>query len=214
MTFGAEFHIAGGVDRIRKYDGPVRVYVDNRAQPDRSAQVADAIADIRARIRDLDIADDRQARRAPRSSCRWCATAISHARSARSTASTGRAASSARSSRNACPASARTRARASCTRTSSIVADAGEFVFYDCVYEELLQSLGPDQRRHHRAVDACSTTTSRWATSIVYDQYLLNILYDRRVQPGMTRAEVQALLPEVLPHVRAWVDETTRQSAV
>ena len=39
ITFGAEFHVAGGVDRIRKYDGPVRVYVDNRAKPDRSAQV-------------------------------------------------------------------------------------------------------------------------------------------------------------------------------
>ena len=37
VTFGAEFHVAGGVDRIRKYDGPVRVYIDNRAKPDRSA---------------------------------------------------------------------------------------------------------------------------------------------------------------------------------
>ena len=26
VTFGAEFHVAGGVDRIRKYDGPIRVY--------------------------------------------------------------------------------------------------------------------------------------------------------------------------------------------
>jgi hypothetical protein len=40
----------------------------------------------------------------------------------------------------------------------------------------------------------------------LYDQYLLNILYDRRVRPGMTRAQVETLLPEVLPQVRAWVD--------
>ncbi len=33
VTFGAEFHVAGGVDRIRKYEGPVLVYVDNRAEP-------------------------------------------------------------------------------------------------------------------------------------------------------------------------------------
>src|SRR5205085_4073556 len=45
VTFGAEFHIAGGVDRIRKYDGPVRVYVDNKAKPDRSPQVAEVVAD-------------------------------------------------------------------------------------------------------------------------------------------------------------------------
>jgi hypothetical protein len=39
----------------------------------------------------------------------------------------------------------------------------------------------------------------------VYDQYILNILYHPRVQPGMTAAEVRALLPEVMPDVRAWV---------
>ena len=34
-----------------------------------------------------------------------------------------------------------------------VVADAGDFIFYDCLYEELLQALGPDQRYHGRAVD-------------------------------------------------------------
>ena len=33
----------------------------------------------------------------------------------------------------------------------------------------------------------------------VYDQYLLNILYDPRIRPGMTRAEVEALLPRCCP---------------
>ena len=48
ITFGAEFHVAGRVDRIRKYDTPVRIFIDNRAAPDRSKQVADAITDIRS----------------------------------------------------------------------------------------------------------------------------------------------------------------------
>jgi hypothetical protein len=39
----------------------------------------------------------------------------------------------------------------------------------------------------------------------VYDQYLINILYDPRIRPGMTKAEVEALLPEIFPTVRAWV---------
>jgi hypothetical protein len=39
----------------------------------------------------------------------------------------------------------------------------------------------------------------------VYDQYLLNILYDPRVQAGMTRQQVRALLPQILPDVRAFV---------
>jgi hypothetical protein len=44
-----------------------------------------------------------------------------------------------------------------------------------------------------------------------YDQYLLNILYDPRIKPGMTRAQVEALLPAILPQVRAWVEENNRE---
>ena len=39
----------------------------------------------------------------------------------------------------------------------------------------------------------------------VYDQYILNILYHPRIRPGMTRDEVKAALPGVLPEVRAFV---------
>ena len=39
----------------------------------------------------------------------------------------------------------------------------------------------------------------------VYDQYILNILYDPRIRPGMSRKDVRAVLPELLPQVRAWV---------
>ena len=39
----------------------------------------------------------------------------------------------------------------------------------------------------------------------VYDQYILNLLYDPRIKPGMNVQEVKAVLPEVLATVRAWV---------
>jgi hypothetical protein len=39
----------------------------------------------------------------------------------------------------------------------------------------------------------------------VYDQYILNILYHPRVRPGMSRDQVRALLPQIMPEVRAWV---------
>jgi hypothetical protein len=39
----------------------------------------------------------------------------------------------------------------------------------------------------------------------VYDQYILNILYDPRVKAGMTIEEVKAVLPDVLADVRVWV---------
>jgi hypothetical protein len=55
VTFGAELGVSGGVDRIRKYDGPIRVYIDNRANPNRSEQVARVVDDVRARIRNIDL---------------------------------------------------------------------------------------------------------------------------------------------------------------
>jgi len=54
-AFGAEYHLAGRVDRIRKYDGPVRVFADG-TRTDRKAQLAKIVADIAARVQHLDIA--------------------------------------------------------------------------------------------------------------------------------------------------------------
>jgi hypothetical protein len=85
-----------------------------------------------------------------------------------------------------------------------LTVDVGDFTFLDCAYEELLQSLGPIN----------DTTTVPWTmfndnVSMgyfdVYDQYILNVLYDPRIKVGMTVAEVKSLLPDVLADVRAWV---------
>src|SRR3954451_12447097 len=54
-AFGAEYHLAGRVDRIRKYDVPVRVFADGN-RPDRQAQLASVVADIGQRVQHLDIA--------------------------------------------------------------------------------------------------------------------------------------------------------------
>src|SRR2546430_5617046 len=55
IAFGAEYHLAGRVDRIRKYEVPVRVFADgNRA--DRKVQLAKVVADIAQRVQHLDIA--------------------------------------------------------------------------------------------------------------------------------------------------------------
>src|SRR5262249_28442946 len=55
-AFGAELHIAGAVNRIRKFEVPVRVHIDNRAQPDRRSDVVAVVDDIGRRIQHLDIA--------------------------------------------------------------------------------------------------------------------------------------------------------------
>src|SRR5215213_10152132 len=142
ITFGAEFHVAGGVDRIRKYDGPIRVYVDNKAKPDRTSQVGAVVADIRMRIRDLDIAmtgrrDDAQ-----------IIVSLVHdrdlAHAIRTLYGIDRARRIQRSLEPQCLSGFRKNDNSRILHSDVlIVADAGEFVFYDCIYEELLQSLGP-----------------------------------------------------------------------
>ena len=85
-----------------------------------------------------------------------------------------------------------------------LTVDNGDFTFLDCAYEELLQSLGPIN-------DTTSVPWTMFNDNVsmgffdVYDQYILNVLYDPRIKAGMSVAEVKGLLPEVLADVRVWV---------
>src|SRR5258708_29859897 len=54
-AFGAEYHLAGRVDRIRKYNMPVRVFADSN-WPARKAQIEKVVADIGQKVAHLDIA--------------------------------------------------------------------------------------------------------------------------------------------------------------
>jgi hypothetical protein len=77
----------------------------------------------------------------------------------------------------------------------------------DCAYEELLQSLGPIN-------DTSSVPWTMFNDNVsmgffdIYDQYILNVLYDPRIKAGMTFAEVKAVLPEVLADVRTFIKKT------
>jgi hypothetical protein len=202
-AFGAEMRIAGRVDGIRKYDKPVRVYVENRAQPDRSAQVAEIVADIKSRIEHLDIATV-----ADRKEANVVVRLLSEKnfyRTLREAFGRDRIRSIRKSLDPQCLSGFRKDAELRIVRSDVfLVADTSDFVFYDCAYEELLQSLGPIN----------DTDKVRWTMFNdkvamgffgVYDQYLLNILYHPRVRPGMSRAQVRTVLPEIMPQVRAFV---------
>ena len=203
VAFGAELAVAGRADRIRKYDRPVRVFVETRARPDRRRQVATVVADIAHRIEHIDLAmaDERGAANVAVALVRNrdFATTI-RARYGRD-----RARRIERSLEPQCLSGFSKDEQYRIIRSDVIlVADAGDFIFYDCVYEELLQALGPIN-------DDSSVPWTMFNDEVrkgffdVYDQYLLNILYHPRVRPGMTREEVRAVLPEVLPSVRAFV---------
>src|SRR5258708_37002825 len=53
-AFGAEYHLAGRVDRIRKYNMPVRVFADG-GRAERKAQLAKFVVDIVHHIYYIDL---------------------------------------------------------------------------------------------------------------------------------------------------------------
>ena len=80
-----------------------------------------------------------------------------------------------------------------------LTVDAGDFVFLDCAYEELLQSLGPINDTDERAVDHVQRQRLRWAISASTTSTCSTCSIDPRIKAGMTVAEVKALLPECSP---------------
>ena len=202
-AFGAEYHLAGKVDRIRKYDAPVRVFADGVNRADRKAQLARVVADIATRVRHLDIA------MADSSDGANVVVKLVRDRDLYRTISTFYGADRAREIRNnldpQCLSGFRKNEKYEIERSDVILTvDNGDFIFLDCAYEELLQSLGPIN-------DTNSIPWTMFNDNVqmgffdVYDQYIMNILYDPRIKAGMTIAEVRAVLPQVLADVRVWV---------
>jgi Protein of unknown function (DUF2927) len=202
-AFGAEFQLAGRVDRIRKYDTPVRVFADAAKRPDRKAQLAKVVADIGQRIQHLDIA------MADSSDDANIVVNLVRDRDLNSTITKFYGSERAREIRSSldpqCLSGFRKNEQFEIEHSDVILTvDNGDFTFLDCAYEELLQSLGPIN-------DTSSVPWTMFNDQVsmgffdVYDQYILNILYDPRIKTGMTIAEVRAVLPEVLADVRVWV---------
>ena len=202
-AFGAEYHLAGRVDRIRKYDAPVRVFADGVRRRNRKAQLAKVVADIASRVRHLDIA------MADSSDDANVVVRLVRDRDLFRTISTFYGCERAREIRSnldpQCLSGFRKNDKYEIEHSDVILTvDNGDFVFLDCAYEEVLQSLGPIN-------DTNSVPWTMFNDSVqmgyfgVYDQYILNILYDPRIKAGMTVQEVKALLPQVLADVRVWV---------
>jgi Protein of unknown function (DUF2927) len=203
IAFHAEMQVGAPADRIRKFDEPVRIFLDNKSRPDRSAQLENVVADIRARVDHLDIAITHE-----RESANFVVTLVRDRdvdATIRSRYGKERAREIQHSLKPQCLSGIGKDAQFRIRRAEAILpVDADEFTFLDCAYEELLQALGVIN-------DDASVPWTMFNDDVqmgffdVYDQYLLNILYDPRVRPGMTPSEVNALMVELLPTARAFV---------
>src|SRR6202035_5489443 len=172
------------------------IFVSSKGIPDRRSQIAAIVEDIRARVNHLDVAITHDPYAA--SLVVTLVATRELRRTIRSRYGSDRAALLHQSLDPQCLSGIGKDKRYRIRRAEVILpVDAGEFTFYDCAYEELLQALGAIN-------DDRSVPWTMFNDDVqmgffdVYDQYLLNILYDPRIRPGMTKQQVGAILPEVL----------------
>jgi hypothetical protein len=203
IALNAELQLGTQAQRVRKFEEPVRIFVVSKGLPDRRPELAAIIADIRAHVNHLDVAvtNDRQA-------ANFFVTLVADHdlnRTIRGRYGSSIATRIQQSLNPQCLSGIGKDQHYRIHRAEVILpVDAGEFTFYDCAYEELLQALGAIN-------DDRSVPWTMFNDDVqmgffdVYDQYLLNILYDPRIRAGMTREEVNVLLPDVLATARTWV---------
>jgi hypothetical protein len=203
IAFNAELQLGAPAERVRKFDEPVRIFLDSKSNIDRRPEIAAVISDIRAHVNHLDVAvtDDREAA----NFVVRLVAARDLDRTIRSLYGNDKAKRIQQALNPQCLSGIGKDQRYRIRRAEVILpVDAGDFTFYDCAYEELLQALGAIN-------DDRSVPWTMFNDDVqmgffdVYDQYLLNILYDPRLRPGMTKQEVNALLPEVVSTARTWV---------
>lgn len=202
-AFNAELQLGRRDERIRKFDEAVRVFVDNHGLPARTGDIKAIVADIRARVHHLDLTAT-----SDRKDANVVVVLVptrDFARTIRSRYGDSAAKKIQNSLHPQCLSGIAKDESYRIRRAEIILpADADEFQFYDCAYEELLQSLGLIN-------DDSSVPWTMFNDDVqmgffdVYDQYLVNILYDPHIRPGMTKDAVDALLPDIFPAVRAWV---------
>ncbi len=187
-------------ERIRKFDGPVRVFVDNRSERGRNAEAGAAVAGIRAHVRNLDIAMTEN--RDTANVIVWIVPERDFARTLSARFGAEKARKLLTSLKPVCLSGIGKDEHFRIRQAEVFLpGDVDDFTFADCVYEELLQALGPIN-------DTAAVPWTMFNDDVQmgffdrYDQYVLNILYDLRIRPGMTKQDVTKVLPEVLPEVR------------
>lgn len=195
-VFGAEYSSWGWHTRVvKKYVKPVRVYIDNRASRDRSRAVARFVSSLSRSIRGINIRvvnDRRKAnftiyvvdRKAYKDVVR------NEVYRQRSMNVPGRCL-------------VRVVSAPSGIRRSDavIVSDEGEFLFKRCLVEEILQGLGPVNDNSSLKYSVFNDT-SKHTSFTKHDRYILNMLYDKRIRPGMSRNETSKVLPAVIRDTR------------
>lgn len=202
-VFGTEVFRAGHQDpdtitTVKKFTGPVRVEIVDRASVDLSHMVRRFIRTLDDSVAGLDIAEARSREEA--NMFVFLVDRMDYRRTIRET--NPAAFDTSFLEYNACSAVTGGRRSRGLERAFVyLVANEGTAGFRHCMVEEIAQSLGPvndDPRLTHSIFN----DDSRISGFSVFDWFILNMLYDRRVKNGMRDVEVIPVLPAVIASAR------------
>lgn len=197
-VFGSEYRSFGWQSYVvKKYSGPVHVFVDDRSSDRRGGEVADFVRELPRLIAGLDI---RLVSSPQEANYRIFVVDRAAYRDVVIGEIYGRPSSSFAPGR--CLVRVVSTSSGISRSDAVIVADEGEFLFRRCMVEEVLQGLGPVNDDSSLS-ESVFNDGSKHSTFTSFDRHILNMLYSPLIEPGMTRMEVARVLPYVAAEVRA-----------
>ena len=197
-VFGAEGNQSARKDIVRKFTKPVRVVVLNRAVTDRTAQVAKFIATLNKVVDNLSIRTVKNERDA--NMVVFLVDRSAYRAVIRETLPEGFDTRFIESSH----CSGVTGGKRDGTLESAYIyipTTEGWRHTRHCMVEEITQSLGP-VNDDWRLPNSIFNDYSDVPGFGIFDWFILNTLYDRRIRPGMTPDEVRPILPKVIADAR------------
>ena len=198
-VFGLEYESFGrGASVVKKFSGPVLVYIDQRARQDRRQEVRSFVRSVDQAVRGLDlrVTDDPD-------SANFTLFIVDREHYADTIRGDVYRSPSARV-RGRCMVRVLTQRNGIERAQAVIVSDEGAFLFNRCLVEEVLQGLGPLNDDATLALSVFNDQ-SRHTRFTLHDRFILNMLYHPDIRAGMDRRAVERALPQVLRDVRRYV---------
>jgi len=211
-VFGAEATRGGGADRaalgeVKKFRGRVRVHIINLGNVDHTAEVVRFIRLLASSVHGLKIGLEPNVDRA-----NMVVFLVDRADYRSTIRQTMEGTDSRFLEQNDCSAATLGRRDTGLERAFVfVVADTGGRNFRHCMIEEITQSLGPVNDNPGLPFSIYNDRSDR-GTFGLFDWFILNMLYDRRIRVGMTPAQAVAVLPAVIADARRRLPGVVRRT--
>ena len=196
LAFGSDLRIGVKPRGIRRYDREILAYVNSTGSVERKAEMERIIAEYAAAVPQLKLSV---------TSSESAADLVVHlinekdfARALEEAFGRRTARAFVRKTDPQCMTSVKSQPDGAIVSTVTfVIADQGDDVFLDCAYHELLHAFGLS---NHDQSNPWTTLnqTRRVGYLTAYDRILLALLYEPRIEPGMTATEVRRILPELI----------------